>query len=274
MSDITNGVCDLCGDGVLSNGEHIDIERHLRAVIQKVVDYSDADIGSQAAADKLTDQLVEAISADRGIMTDEALPWLGVKLSEIGALRDVWHGDEEKEAWINAPLSVVLDLVAAHDADLTARLAAAAEATIAEAAMYLGRRTEAGLLWDPERAQKVIESYRPVAAHPTAEEFIASMAPADGSIPYAGYGPQYMVDLDAVAAHPEVESKSPCDFCGGEYGHSTSCPNAVCPHAHIDPVPNLLWRCSDCGAVIDNHAAIALLTARVRQANLRRSKKP
>lgn len=43
---------------------------------------------------------------------------LGEKLSGIGALRDVWHGDEEREAWVNAPLSVVLDEVERWRANL------------------------------------------------------------------------------------------------------------------------------------------------------------
>lgn len=34
---------------------------------------------------------------------------LARRLSEIGALQDRWHGDEERTAWVNAPLSVVLD---------------------------------------------------------------------------------------------------------------------------------------------------------------------
>lgn len=42
---------------------------------------------------------------------DDKRHTIGAKLSEIGALRDVWHGDEEREAWVNAPLTVVLDVV-------------------------------------------------------------------------------------------------------------------------------------------------------------------
>lgn len=37
-----------------------------------------------------------------------------------------------------------------------------------------------------------------------AEEFIASMAPANGSIPYAGYGPQYVINLDDLLEGPSA----------------------------------------------------------------------